>query len=185
MTLNQHALLAQGCLHDDINHLTSIDVLYGTVWWWIWLLVSQYAWHTTFLYSELHAFYAQCHPVLTLFWRSGLAPALRRSSTTFWWPLKLARLSTVQPFCMVEWVIVTTRDDCTWTEVHVYVQLHRHGLTLHSNHDLNLFHVQLSHKQLLRSGAACQKGGGGSAVSSSSAFYHGRVRMYAYSNWIQ
>ena len=43
-------------------------------------------------------------PVLTLSCRSGLASAPRRSSTTFWWPLKLACSSAVQPSCMVEWV---------------------------------------------------------------------------------
>ena len=79
------------------------------MWWWILLLDSQYAWYTTFLS------YALSHPVLTLSWRSGLAPAPSRSSTTFWWPSLLATCSAVQQFCTVEWVKVTTWDDCTWT----------------------------------------------------------------------
>ena len=48
------------------------------------------------------------HPVLTLFCRSGLAPAPRSSSTTLWWPLKLACFNAVKPSCMVKWMIVTT-----------------------------------------------------------------------------
>ena len=50
---------------------------------------------------------------LTLPWRSGLAPAFRRSSTTFWWPWMLACCSAVQPFCMVEWVIVSNHKRIT------------------------------------------------------------------------
>ena len=66
-------------------------------------------------YPLLYAFYTLSHSVLTLSWRSGLAPALRRSSTTFWWPFLLACCSAVQPFCMVEKVIVTAWDGCIIT----------------------------------------------------------------------
>ena len=47
-------------------------------------------------------------PELTLSCRSGLASAPRRSSTTFWWPLKPACSSAVSPSCMVESVRPTS-----------------------------------------------------------------------------
>ena len=49
----------------------------------------------------------ECTPLsLTLSCRSVFAPAPRRSSTTLWWPLKLAVLSAVWPSCMAKSVIV-------------------------------------------------------------------------------
>ena len=45
--------------------------------------------------------------VLTLPCRLVLALALKRSSTTFWWPLKQAGFSAVQPFYMAEWMRMT------------------------------------------------------------------------------
>ena len=53
--------------------------------------------------------------VLTLSCMSGFAPAPSRSSTTLWWPSKLAAFSAVDPSCIVEWVRVTTWDGSTIT----------------------------------------------------------------------
>ena len=55
----------------------------------------------------------------TLSCRSGFAPAPRRSSTTLWWPLKLAVLSAVWPSCMAKSVIVTT---CNSYRIIIWIQ---------------------------------------------------------------
>ena len=51
----------------------------------VWLLVSQYMHNVppAFTRSCIYSMHCMCHPLLTMFCRSGLAPAPRRSSTTF------------------------------------------------------------------------------------------------------
>ena len=66
------------------------------------------------------------HSVLTLLCWSGLAPAPRSSSTTLWWPSKLARCSAVTPFCRVEctpWngsCTPLTKNPTTWQVTRSY-----------------------------------------------------------------